>query len=394
MSEGDEGYLVFDKTPCYAEMGGQVGDAGSFVAEKGEAEILTTFKLPGGAYMHKVRLIRGSIAEGDVGTVSVAAAARKATQRNHSATHLLHKALKEVLGDHVNQAGSYVGPERLRFDFNHFSAVGPEELKAVEDKVNAAILANMAVVTKEMDIDEAKAEGAMALFGEKYGKRVRFVNIGDWSKELCGGTHVGGIGEIGLFKIVSESSIGAGLRRIEAVTGEAARAYFEAEEEELAEIRQLLKVKKDDVIARVKQMIAEMKEKDKLIADFKKAEAAAKAGDILSDCVEINGKKALIADMGDIDVSELRETADKIKENRDDLALVLFAASQDKVSIIVSGGKDWLDQGFHAGRLIKDIAAVVGGGGGGKPHMAQAGGKDVAKVGEALAKAEELLSAI
>lgn len=392
--EGEEGFLVFDKTPCYAEMGGQVGDRGTFTANDGEAEILTTFKLPGGVFLQKVRVTKGEINEGNEGTVQVNEVLRKATQRNHTATHLMHKALKEVLGDHANQAGSLVNEDRLRFDFNHFSAVTPEELKAIEDKVNAKILENINVCTKEMDIEDAKAEGAMALFGEKYGKRVRFVNVGGWSKELCGGTHVSDIGEIGLFKIVSESSIGAGLRRIEAVTGDAARAYFEAEENELFEIQQMLKVKRSDITGKIRQLMAELKEKDKEIAAYKEAEAAAKAGDVLKNAEDYGKGKAIVASMGDMDMNALRETADKLKENRDDLALVLFATGGGKVSIVISGGKDWVAQGFHAGKLIKEIASVVGGGGGGKPQMAQAGGKDVSKVDEAIAKAKELLKTV
>lgn len=392
MNAGEEGFLVFEKTPCYAEMGGQVGDRGTFTVGENKADILTTFKLPNGAFMHKVKVLEGVIKEGDEGEIKVNAALRKATQRNHTATHLLHKALREVLGEHANQAGSLVNEDRLRFDFNHFSAVTPEELKAIEDKVNAQILDNLNVCTKEMDIEEAKAAGAMALFGEKYGKRVRFVDVGGWSKELCGGTHVSDIGEIGLFKIVSESSIGAGLRRIEAVTGEAARAYFEAEEVELEEIRQLLKVKKSDVVNKIGQLLAELKDKEKEIAAYKEAEAAAKAGNVAESAVAFGPGKAIIADMGDIDTGALRETADKLKENNDELALVLFATGGGKVSIIVSGGKQWLDAGFHAGKVIKEVAAVCGGGGGGKPNMAQAGGKDVTKVADAIAKAKELLA--
>lgn len=388
---GTEGFLVLDKTPCYAEMGGQVGDRGTFTVGDSKVDILTTFKLPSGVYIHKFKVAAGTLEEGAAGTVEVTVALRKGTQRNHTATHLMHKALREVLGDHANQAGSFVNEERLRFDFNHFSAVTPEELKQIEDKVNEKILENIEVVTKEMDIEEAKAEGAMALFGEKYGKRVRFVNIGGWSKELCGGTHVAATGEIGLFKIVSESSIGAGLRRIEAVTGEAARAYLEAEEKELLEIQHLLKVKKTDITEKIHQLLAELKEKDKEIAAFKEAEAAAKAGDVLKDAEDYPKGKAIVANMGDMDMNALRETADKLKENRDDLALVLFATGGGKVSVVISGGKDWVGQGFHAGKLIKEVASVVGGGGGGKPNMAQAGGKDVSKVEDAIVKAKELL---
>ncbi|HMM05795.1 MAG TPA: alanine--tRNA ligase [Clostridiales bacterium] len=391
LNQGEEGYLILDKTPCYAEMGGQTGDRGEFLAGEARAAILTTFQLPNGVYLHKVKIESGSLSEGDQGTVQVNEGLRKATQRNHTATHLMHKALKEVLGDHANQAGSFVNEDRLRFDFNHFSALTAEEIKAIEDKVNAKILENLNVCTKEMDIEDAKAEGAMALFGEKYGSRVRFVNVGGWSKELCGGTHVADIGEIGLFKIVSESSIGAGLRRIEAVTGEAARAYYEKEERELQEIEHLLKVKNDDVITKVQALLDELKDKEKQLAAYKKATAAAKAGDIMEEAATYPKGKAIVADMGEMDTNGLRELADRLKENRDDLALVLFAAVEGKVSIVVSGGKNWLENNFHAGKLIKEIAAVVGGGGGGKANMAQAGGKDVEKIGEAMAKAQDLL---
>lgn len=394
IAEGEEGYLVFDKTPFYAEMGGQIGDKGLFTTEAARVEVLNTTKLPSGVYLHRVKAVSGMISAGDVCKAAVDVQIRKNIQRNHTATHLMHKALREVLGDHANQAGSLVTDERLRFDFNHFSAVTPEEIEEIENRVNARILENINVCTKEMDIDEAKAEGAMALFGEKYGKRVRFVNIGGWSKELCGGTHVSDIGEIGLFKIVSESSIGAGLRRIEAVTGDAARAYYKAEEDELAEIRQLLKVKKADVTGRIRQMLAEAKEMEKEIAAFKEAEAASKAGDVLNQAVEYAKGKAIVADMGEMDMNALRETADKLKENRDDLALVLFASCGGKVSVVVFGGKNWLNQGFHAGKLIKEIAPVVGGGGGGKPHMAQAGGKNPAGIADAMEKAKGLLGEI
>ena len=391
IAAGEEGFLVFDKTPCYAEMGGQIGDRGSFTVGENRAEILTTFKLPNGVYLHRVKITDGAVTEGDPGLIEVNTVLRKATQRNHTATHLMHKALKEVLGDHANQAGSLVNEERLRFDFNHFTAVTPVEIKAIEDKVNAQILENLTVCTKEMDIEAAKAEGAMALFGEKYGKRVRFVNVGGWSKELCGGTHVANIGEIGLFKIISESSIGAGLRRIEAVTGDAARAYYEKEENELLEIENLLKVKNDDVVVKVQSLLSEVKEKEKEIAAYKKAAAGAKAGDIMEAAEDYAAGKGIVANLGELDNASLRDTADRLKENRGDLALVLFAAVEDKVSIVVSGGKDWLDKGFHAGKLIKEIAAEVGGGGGGKPNMAQAGGKDVTKIDAAMAKAKALL---
>lgn len=394
ISAGEEGYLVLDRTPCYAEMGGQVGDRGLITVGSAKAEVLTTFNLPNGIYIHKVTGINGNIKAGDLCNVEVTIPLRKATMRNHTATHLMHKALREVLGDHANQAGSLVTEDRLRFDFNHFSAVTPEELQKIEDRVNAEIMKDSEVVTKEMDLEEAKAQGAMALFGEKYGSRVRFVNIGDWSKELCGGTHVSRTGEIGLFKIVSESSIGAGLRRIEAVTGDAARAYYQKEEDRLAELSSILKVKNDDLVTKVKALLSELKDKEKEIEAYKQAAAEAGAKNVLEQIEAFPSGKGLVANMGNMDMNGLRETADRLKEGRSDLALVLFAIDHNKVSIVVTAGKDWQGKGLQAGRLIKEIAPIVGGGGGGRPDMAQAGGKDTSKVAEAMAKAKELLGAI
>lgn len=394
LNEGDEGYMTFGKTPCYAESGGQVGDRGIFTVGDNKVEILHTFKLPNGIFIHKVKGLCGSVVPGNEGEVSVNEELRRSTMRNHTATHLLHKALREVLGEHANQAGSLVNEERLRFDFNHFSAVTPAELQEIEDRVNEQILKNLHVETQVMDIEDAKAQGAMALFGEKYGNRVRFVNVSEWSKELCGGTHVSDIGEIGLFKIVSESSIGAGLRRIEAVTGVGARKYYQEEEHKLITMEELLKAKPHEVIGKVKALLNEVKELEKEVAAYKDAEAANSAEKALSAVENFNGGKALVADLGDMDMNGLREAADKLKEGTTDLALVLFSKGGGKVSIVAFAGKDWQAKGLHAGNLIKAVAPMVGGGGGGRPDMAQAGGKDVTKIAEAMAKAKELLQQI
>ena len=387
-------YLATDRTPCYAESGGQVGDRGLLRTAQGEGRILTTFKLPSGIFIHKVEVVSGVLAEGDAATLTVTEQLRLAAMRNHTATHLMHKALREVLGNHANQAGSLVNEERLRFDFNHFSAVSAEEIRQIEDRVNEMILACLPVTTKETTIDEAKAAGAMALFGEKYGDIVRFVDVGGWSRELCGGTHVQNTGQIGVFKIVSESSIGAGLRRIEAVTGHGARQYYNREEEKLIEIEGLLKAKTDDVLPRIKSLLQEIKDKDKEIAAIKQAQAADQAGSLLAQAETCAPGQALVAALENVDMNGLRDAADKLKENRDDLALVLFAANEGKVNIVAVAGKNWQSRGLHAGNAIKAIAPIVGGGGGGRPDMAQAGGKNIDKIAEAMSKAKELLRAI
>ncbi|MEG1868452.1 MAG: alanine--tRNA ligase [Clostridiales bacterium] len=394
LADGEEGYLVFDKTPCYAQSGGQVGDRGSFVVGENAVDILHTFKLPNGIYIHKAKGNGGMVKLGDEGILGVTEVLRRGAMRNHTATHLMHKALREVLGDHPNQAGSLVTEDRLRFDFNHFSAVTPDELKLIEDKVNAQILKNLPVDTKEMDIEDAKAAGAMALFGEKYGKRVRFVNIGEWSKELCGGTHVANLGEIGLFKIVSESSIGAGLRRIEAVTGEGARKYYQDEEKKLIEIEALLKAKPNEVIVKIQNLLEEVKHLEKEVAAYKQEQAQDSAGQALDSVVEYPQGKGLVANLGEMDMNALREAADTLKSDKEDLALVLFAVNNGKVSIVAFAGKTWQSHGLHAGNMIKAVAPIVGGGGGGRPDMAQAGGKDVSKIKEAMAKADEILKNI
>ena len=391
---GETGYLAFAQTPCYAESGGQVGDRGVFSVGDARVEILHTFKLPNGIYIHKAKVIAGAVRPGDEGDLAVVENLRRGAMRNHTATHLMHKALREVLGEHANQAGSLVNEDRLRFDFNHFSAVTPEELRLIEDKVNDAILQNMPVITKVMDIEAAKAEGAMALFGEKYGSKVRFVNIGDWSKELCGGTHVANTGEIGLFKIISESSIGAGLRRIEAVTGEGCRQYYRAEEEKLIAIETMLKAKPSEVLTKLQGLLDEVKEQERVIAEYKKAAVADSAAQAEAAVAEYGSGHGLVANMGEMDMNALRNAADALKAKHGDIALVLFGLNKGKVSIVASATPKWLEAGFHAGNLLKAVAPIVGGGGGGRPDMAQAGGKDAGKIDEAIAQAKELLSQI
>ncbi len=388
---GESAYLVFDQSPFYPEGGGQVGDRGQILGPDGKAFIENTFKLPNGIIMHKANGGDGLLTVGNSYTLEVTKPLRKATMRNHTATHLLHKALREVLGEHVHQAGSLVNEERLRFDFSHFSSVTADELKAVEDKVNRQILENLPVVTELMSLAEAKESGATALFDEKYGDEVRVVAVGDWSKELCGGTHVENIGEIGLLKIISESSVGAGLRRIEAFTGENARQYFLEQEAMLGEIRDILKAKEGETILRIKSLQEEVKDLQRELERFRQKEANAKVSQVETAIEETGNGKFLVAQLADMDMVKLREAADNLRSKEKDLALVLFSAKDNKVNIIVASGKCWQEKGLLAGKMIKEIAPIVGGGGGGRPDLAQAGGKDVDKIPEAVKKAREII---
>ncbi len=394
LSAGEAAYLVFDQTPFYPEGGGQIGDKGTVCGEKGKARIENTLKLPNGIIVHKAIGEAGIIGAQAAYDLAVASPLRRATMRNHTATHLLHRALREVLGDHVHQAGSLVNSERLRFDFSHFSAVTAEELQAIEDRANAKILEALPVVTAWMPIAEAKESGATALFDEKYGDEVRVVAVGDWSRELCGGTHVQNIGEIGILKIVSESSIGAGLRRIEAVTGENARHFYQAEERELAEIRDLLKVKEGESAQKIRGLLAEIKEGQRQLETYRQKDARDRLRQAETALEEGAGGKFLVAQLADMEMAKLREAADNLRDKEKDLALVLFSAQENKVHIIVTSSPSWQALGMKAGDLIKKIAPIVGGGGGGRPDLAQAGGKDIGQIPNAVKKAREILKAL
>ena len=331
----------------------------------------------------------GMLTAGETVTLKVSESARRSTEKNHSATHLLQKALRMVLGEHVEQAGSLVTPDRLRFDFTHFSAMTAEELKKVEELVNQEIQAGLDVVTQEMSLDEAKKTGAMALFGEKYGEKVRVVKMGDFSTELCGGTHVGNTGTIHAFKIVSEAGIAAGVRRIEALTGEGLMAYYHKTEEELHEAAHAAKTTPADLKSKIEAMMAEIKalqaENDKLKSKLAKESL----GDVMNQVKEIHGVKVLAAKVSDADMNGLRSLGDQLKEKLGEGVIVLASVQGDKVNLMATATDAAQKQGAHAGNLIKAIAACVGGGGGGRPGMAQAGGKNPAGVDSALEKAYE-----
>ncbi len=381
---GEEVEFILDVTPCYAESGGQVGDYGALTAPGLEAEIYEVTKPVENLFVHRGRVISGNISEHDLVTVKVDIPRRLATCRNHSATHLLHRALKMVLGDHVSQAGSLVDPERLRFDFTHYAAIADGDIRKVEEIVNNAVLDDLPVDVFETSVDEAKAMGAAALFGEKYGERVRVIKMGDFSLELCGGTHLRNTAEVGLFKLVGESSVGAGLRRVEAVTGKGALRYVNDQEEQLAGVARLVKATPQEVARRVEGLLEHNREleaeKDALLAKL----ARYQVHDMLDRVQEIKGIKVLAAQAGAPDMDSLRSMVDLLRDKIGSGVIILGSAAGDKVNLVAAVSKDLLGAGLHAGKLVKEVAAVVGGGGGGRPEMAQAGGKDPSRLSEAL----------
>ena len=350
-----------------------------------------TIHLLGGKYGHVGYMEEGMIKTGDKVTLSVNAAGRKNTCKNHSATHLLQKALKAVLGSHVEQKGSLVTPDRLRFDFAHFQAMTPEEIAQVEEIVNREISAALPVETNIMGIEAAKKTGAMALFGEKYGEEVRVVSMGDFSKELCGGTHVSNTAEISTFKIVSESGIAAGVRRIEALTGDGVFAYYKAAEKELHEAAKLLKTTPAGILEKINALQAELKTVLSENESLKSKLAKDALGDVMDQVCEIEGVKFLPAKLEGVDMNGLRELGDQLREKLGEGVVLLASVNDGKVNLMAAATDGAMKQGAHAGNLIKGIAALVGGGGGGRPNMAQAGGKNPAGIDEALEKAKEVL---
>ena len=393
LSEGDKGTIIVDETAFYATMGGQEGDTGIIKSSEGEFEVETTIKLKGGKIGHVGKLTRGMIKVGDEVELIVNAQGRADTCKNHSATHILQKALRTVLGNHVEQKGSFVNPERLRFDFTHFQSVSKEELEEVERIVNEKIAECIPVETNVMSIEDAKKTGAMALFGEKYGDTVRVVSMGDFSKEFCGGTHVANTSNIRLFKIVSESGVAAGVRRIEALTDTGVMKFYAELEKLVADASEAAKTESSQLVKRIHAMNDEIKalssENEKL-----KSELANNAlGDVTNDIKEVNGVKLLATRVDNVDMNELRNLGDKLKGNvGSGVVLIASAMGSDKVNLIAMVTDDVIKKGAHAGNLIKALAGLVGGGGGGRPNMAQAGGKNPAGIDELLAKASEALA--
>jgi alanyl-tRNA synthetase len=384
LNAGEEGEVVLDRTPFYAEAGGQVGDAGE-LAGPGIRFIVEDTKKRGAAHTHIGRLIEGRISIGDTLGAHVDGKRRRATALNHTATHLLHAALRKVLGTHVQQKGSLVAPDRLRFDFSHFQPVTPDELREIERLVNAEIRRNEPVETKVMDFDAAVASGAMALFGEKYDKQVRVLRVGDFSTELCGGTHVTRAGDIGLFKIVSESGIQAGVRRIEALTGEGALAYVEQNESILKEVAGLVRGTRDDVGDKVRDALERIRQMEKEIRSLKDRLASGQGADLASGAVDIQGVKVVATKVDGADAGALRNAVDQLKNKLKSAVVVLASVEGPSKVVLVAGVTNDLTARVKAGELVGSVAAQVGGRGGGRPDFAQAGGTNPAALEGALA---------
>ena len=391
---GEEIQFILDQTPFYAESGGQIADKGTLLAHGVKVDVLDVKKAPNGQSLHRAMVVEGELNVNAAVTATVIEETRAKVIKNHSATHLMHQALKDVLGPHVNQAGSLVEPDRLRFDFSHFGQVQPEELERVEEIVNEQIWRSLDVEIDYKGINEAKSMGAMALFGEKYGDIVRVVKMGDYSLELCGGCHVPNSSVIGLFKIVSESGIGAGTRRIEAVTGEAAYSLMNHQIGILKSAAAKLKTNVHDVPARIDTLQNEIKhlhrENESLAAKLGNIEA----GSLASKVKDVNGIPVLVANVQNTDMNNLRNMADDLKQKLGSGVIVLGSAVDGKVNLIAGVTKDLIEKGFHAGKLIKEVSTRCGGGGGGRPDMAQAGGKDPSKLDSALEFVEEWVKAV
>lgn len=391
LAEGDNGTILVKETPFYATMGGQTGDKGIIETANGKFKVVDTIKLHGSMIGHVGYVVEGMVQVGDKVALKVYSANREAIAKNHSATHLLQKALKLVLGEHVEQAGSYVDAERLRFDFTHFQAMTKEEIAKVESIVNEQIANGLDVVTKEMTLEEAKKTGAMALFGEKYGDTVRVVSMGDFSVELCGGTHVSNTKEISYLKVISEAGISAGVRRIEALTGNGLIKHFEEMEKLLNEAAKAAKSDAHNLTKKIHSLNDEIKSLSSENEKLKAKLANESVGDALDNVVEVKGVKLLATKVADVDMNGLRNLGDQLKEKMGGGVVVIVSTTNDKANVIVMADDDAISKGAHAGNMIKEIAKCVGGGGGGRPNMAQAGGKNPAGADMAIEKAKEIL---
>ncbi len=383
---GAEVAVVLDVTPFYGEGGGQVGDAGVLEGDDVIVRVADTRRLDG-AFLHLGVVEEGLLRQGQEVEARVDAERRLATARNHSATHLLHKALKMVLGEHVNQAGSLVAPDRLRFDFTHFGPLSAAELRRVEELVNARVLAGLAVETFETSLEEARRMGAMALFGEKYGERVRVVRMGEFSIELCGGTHLDNTSRVGLFKIVSQESVGAGVRRVEAVTGTGALEYVWRREEALERAAAGLRASPEGLPAAVEEMAARLRAREKEVAALQLRLAEERGEALLASARDLNGVRVVAGEVPVTDMNALRQLGDRLRDRLGSGVVILGARANGKEAgllFVTMVTKDLVARGLHAGRIVSEVARVAGGGGGGRPDMAQAGGKDPTRLAEAL----------
>ena len=391
INEGEKAIIVLNETSFYSEGGGQAGDIGTLENEDAIFEVVDTRKGANNTIKHIGFVKKGQIKVSDALESKVNKEVRMASARNHTATHLLHEALKEVLGDHVNQAGSLVTPERLRFDVTHFEPISKEELKAVEEKVNKAILDALEVNCEIMNINDAKEKGAMALFGEKYGNEVRVVSMGDYSVELCGGTHLTNTSQVGLFKILSEGGVAAGVRRIEAITGHAVYEYLTNRDNMINEVCSALKTKEDNLVQRANHLVEENKALAKELHETKTKLNLQSVDSLLDAKVEINGVNLLCAKFEDIDMNTLKETADTLRDKVGSGVVVLSNVADNKVNFVVTATQDVIEKGIHSGNIVREVAKIANGKGGGRPNMAQAGATDVSKVDEALSYASEVV---
>ena len=389
--EGDKIAIVLDQTTFYPEGGGQAGDCGILSNDNVVIEVVDTRKGANNTIKHIGFVKSGEIKVNDELNTIVNKEVRMASARNHTATHLLHKVLKEVLGEHVNQAGSLVNSERLRFDVTHFEAISKDELKLIEEKVNDAIFDSLEINCENMGINEAKEKGATALFGEKYGNEVRVVSMGDFSIELCGGTHLKNTSQVGMFKILSEGGVAAGVRRIEAITGKAVYEYLKEKDRVINDVCISIKAKEDNLTQRASQLVDENKALSKELHDLKAKMSLQSADSILDSKVEINGVNLVTAKFEDMDMNTLRETADSLRDKLGSGVVVMANVADNKINFIVTATKDVLEKGIHSGNIVREVAQIAGGKGGGRPNMAQAGASDVSKVEEALNYACEVI---
>lgn len=392
INEGQEAEIVLDETTFYPNGGGQVGDKGQILCPTGVFEVKDTIKAAGESIKHIGVVTSGSLKVSDNVSTAVDVVNRMNTARNHTATHLLHKALKVVLGEHVNQAGSLVEPDRLRFDITHFEPISKEELDKIERLVNEYILSAHDITAEIMDIDVAKSMGAQALFGEKYGKEVRVLTMGDVSIELCGGTHLTNTSQVGLFKIISEGGVAAGIRRVEAITGRSVYNYMVEKQELLNNIAETLKTREDNLVEKAKNILEEKKTLDKELHDIKSKMSMQNADSILDSKIEISGVNLVTARFDGMDIDTIRETCDMLRDKLENGVVVAASLTDGKISFVATASKGAIDKGVHAGNLVREVSKIAGGKGGGRPNMAQAGASDVTKIDEALTTAKDVVS--
>ena len=389
---GEKGIIVLNKTPFYAEMGGQCADHGVILVGESRFQVTDVQKDKGGKYLHSGYMVAGTIKVDDTVLASIDVERRKAVMRAHSATHLLQKALKSVLGDHVHQAGSLVEPDRLRFDFTHYSAVTAEELAQIDSIVQSAVLEGYGIDVREMDIESAKAMGAMALFSEKYGDTVRVVNMGGYSIELCGGTHLDNTAKVGPFRIESEGSVASGVRRIEAITGKACLADMEQTRQRVYNACAILKTKPNELANKLESQIEEIKTLKRAIESYKAKETAGEVDRYLFGAHVVGGTQVITANVPDADANKLRQIGDSLRDKKSDLVAVLSAVNDGKITFLAVCGKDAVAKGLKAGDLVKLVCTCCGGSGGGKPDSAMGGGKDLLKLDDALALVDDFVA--